>query len=120
MLGKMTLTENRPSGAEIFVNRNVVSSLLGPPNIATLANKFVTGSPVSKFWTVNLSTDGHLVGGTGVMVNRIFILFSLFIQLSVLFVPVLTIGNMQKNVSQYCQKQCKRNRSHNFHKWTDK
>src|SRR5215472_7748434 len=81
MLGKMTLTENRPSGAEIFVNRNVVSSLLGPPNIATLANKFVTGSPVSKFWTVNLSTHGvPLVGGTGVVVNRIFILFSLFIR----------------------------------------
>jgi hypothetical protein len=84
----MTLIENRPSGTDIFVNRNVVSSLLGPANIATLANKFVTGLPVSKFWTVNLSTDGvPLVGGAGVVLNRILILFSLFIQLSVLFVP---------------------------------
>jgi hypothetical protein len=60
----------------MFVNRNVVS--LVPPSITTFANRLVTGLPVCKFWTVNLSADGiPIVGCAGMVLNRIFILFSL-------------------------------------------
>jgi hypothetical protein len=73
-----------------------------PPNIATLANKFVTGLPVSKFWTVNLSTDGvPLVGGTGV----VYIIFPIYPTFGTIC-AILTMGYMQKNERQHYQKQC--------------
>jgi len=87
MSREMTLIEKLPSGADIFVNRNAVFWLLFTPRITTLANRFVRGLPVSKFWTVNLSREGvPVVGCTGIMLNIIFIFWSLSNQVLVPFV----------------------------------
>jgi hypothetical protein len=53
-LTKMTSIEKSPSTADMFGN-GIGASV--PPTITTLANRFVTGLPVCKFWTVNLSVD---------------------------------------------------------------
>jgi hypothetical protein len=94
---KMTSIEKSPSTADMFGN-GIGASV--PPTITTLANRFVTGLPVCKFWTVNLSTDGvPIVGCSGVVLNRIFILFSLSNQVLVPFVLTCAYaGNTQSEI----------------------
>jgi hypothetical protein len=68
--GNKYFTENLPSGTVIFANLKVLYWPLLLLIMATLANKFFTGSSVCRSCTLNLSSVGvSIVGLSGMYVN---------------------------------------------------